>query len=59
MSSRKSFSTPTEEQKDLLLGTASHELKNNIASLKAYAQLLEKHTKKLNDEKTNLYLEKE
>ena len=58
MSSRKSFSTPTEEQKDLLLGTASHELKNNIASLKAYAQLLEKHTKKLNDEKTNLYLEK-
>lgn len=37
-----------EEQRDLLLGVASHELKNNIAGIKGFAQILERSLEKEN-----------
>lgn len=47
-----------DQHKDLILGTASHELKNMLTSVKAYTQLLQKRAEKLSDEKCNFYLEK-
>lgn len=47
-----------EHQKELLLGMASHELKNNIASIKAFNQLVQKRVKDQHDEKSEEYLAK-
>lgn len=46
------------EKQDLILGMASHELKNNLTSLQAYTQLLKKHADTVADKKTASYLSK-
>lgn len=47
-----------EQQKDDFISIASHELKTPVTSMKAYAQLLQKHPLITNDKKASFMLEK-
>lgn len=47
-----------EKRREDFLGIASHELKTPIATIKAFAQLLQKSYKKREDDKIELYLSK-
>lgn len=47
-----------EQQKDDFISIASHELKTPVTSMKAYAQLLQKHPLITQDKKASLMLEK-